>query len=751
MSERYSTKLSFEIPLFLAYVTGNDACDVLLELEKEYDVKFVIGEDSVYVEGLKEQDLKPIKKTLSDAWKMDNFHRAIEICELTTKSDYQFLFEVSPSEAALIQLNAKTILHRTRVLQLKTDNNGHVCIFGNGTSIYDAYDTIVSFLRKASFKSNTALQGFNEEPCVLLMHIPSAIAQFIFSNDKRSVNALERSSRCVVEPHFRDTDAAGYTKIDIITKDLPNALAAKAALMELIESHVGKIHKWPTPVTICCGSRISRSIPEVSCRTLDECEAVLHGPTSKSLTFSVPDSEASRLIGTRGLNKKRIEERTNCFISLHTEAKQGGEFPVEIIGQNVKECEAAQAYIHNFLKETRRMNKNMTRSSLSGAIQSSQRFNSEVELSQLNALSSTYNAPGGGGGAAPGTVSAYFAAPGAKPSGGGGGGIGPESGGAGGTTSAYFAAPGAGGGGVGCVSAYFSPTAPGGLGGRVPGAPAVGVIDPTKTAIGAVDPTRTAIGAVDPTKTAIGAVDPTRTAIGAVDPTRTAIGAVDPTRTAIGAVDPTRTAIGAVDPTRTAIGAVDPTKTAIGAVDPTRTAIGSVDPTKTAIGAVDPTRTAIGAVDPTRTAIGAVDPTRTAIGAVDPTRTAIGAVDPTRTAIGAVDPTKTAIGSPVPDFTKTAIGAPSGSPAAPVGGGGYSPTSPGGGGATSAYFGVGGGGGGGYTSAYFGVGGGGGAKPTGGGADSRGGATSPGVSAYFSPSGGAGGAPGATSAYFSVR
>uniref|UniRef100_A0A0R3RGZ2 KH_dom_type_1 domain-containing protein n=1 Tax=Elaeophora elaphi TaxID=1147741 RepID=A0A0R3RGZ2_9BILA len=315
MSARHSMKLTFDSPSLLAYVTGNDACDMLLKLEKEYDVKFIISENSVYVEGLKEQDVKPIKEMLCDAWKMDNFQRAVEICELTAKSDYQFFFEVSPSEAALIQLNAKAILHRTGILDLKTDSNGHVCIFGNGVSICDVYDTIVSILRKASLKSNSPLLGFNEEPCVLLLHIPSAIAQFVFLNDKRSVNALERSSRCIIEPHFIDGDAGGNSKIDIITKNLADALAAKAALIELIESHVGKIHKWPTPVTLCCGSRVSRSIPEVVCRTLDECEAVLHDPTDKSLIFEVPYSEASRLIGVRGLNKKRIEERTNCLVS----------------------------------------------------------------------------------------------------------------------------------------------------------------------------------------------------------------------------------------------------------------------------------------------------------------------------------------------------------------------------------------------------------------------------------------------------
>lgn len=64
------------------------------------------------------------------------------------------------------------------------------------------------------------MEGFDEKPCVLLMNIPSAVAQFVFLNDRRSVNALERSSRCIVEPHFKDVDAVGNTKVDIITKDV---------------------------------------------------------------------------------------------------------------------------------------------------------------------------------------------------------------------------------------------------------------------------------------------------------------------------------------------------------------------------------------------------------------------------------------------------------------------------------------------------------------------------------------------------
>ncbi|VDN92232.1 unnamed protein product [Brugia pahangi] len=334
---------------------GNDASDALLELERRYDVKFIIDEDSVYVKGLKEQNLKFIQDALSDAWKMNNFQRAIEICELTAKSDYQFLFKVSPSEAALIQLNAKTLLHRTEALQLKA------CFLNN----------CKAFVFFCIF-SDTALQGSNEEPCVILMNIPSAIAQFLFSNNKQNVNALEHSYRCVIEPHFKDTDAIGNTKIDIITKDLANALAAKTALMELIESYFGKIHKWPTPVTVCYGSHVSRSVPEVSCRTLDECEAMLRDQADKSLTFTVPASEASHLIGIRG---------------LHTEAKHGGVFPVEIIGQNVKECEAALVYIHKFLKKVPGIDKNMNGTSLSGAVEPFQCFNSELQLSQPGVLS----------------------------------------------------------------------------------------------------------------------------------------------------------------------------------------------------------------------------------------------------------------------------------------------------------------------------------------------------------------------------
>lgn len=72
-SQQFFVIINLQLPRLLNL--GSDACDVLLELEKEYDVKFMIDEDSVYVESWKDQKINLIRDALSDAWKKENFLR----------------------------------------------------------------------------------------------------------------------------------------------------------------------------------------------------------------------------------------------------------------------------------------------------------------------------------------------------------------------------------------------------------------------------------------------------------------------------------------------------------------------------------------------------------------------------------------------------------------------------------------------------------------------------------------------------
>jgi len=61
--------------------------------------------------------------------------------------------------------------------------------------------------------------------------------------------------------------------------------------------------------------------------------------------------DAPRLIGTRGANKRRLEERANCALTLRTEERRGGQFPVDVIARSAMDCERAKQRILTFLDE----------------------------------------------------------------------------------------------------------------------------------------------------------------------------------------------------------------------------------------------------------------------------------------------------------------------------------------------------------------------------------------------------------------
>lgn len=52
------------------------------------------------------------------------------------------------------------------------------------------------------------------------MSVPNSVVHYVLTSNRRSLNTLERTIRCLVDVNYRKVDTAGNVQIEIIAKDV---------------------------------------------------------------------------------------------------------------------------------------------------------------------------------------------------------------------------------------------------------------------------------------------------------------------------------------------------------------------------------------------------------------------------------------------------------------------------------------------------------------------------------------------------
>lgn len=347
--------LEIDDPLFFAFITSNEACDLLRRIEEEYHLRVRFEQKIVILEGYGRINVDEIKNTLMEAWKEDDFKRAIEVSELTNSSDFQLYFKVSPAESALMQVNSKKLLRCPDLIAFKADASGNVCLFGKNSSASEVFEMVSEVVYQAATCGNILCnnRACFDGPCILSMRFPQKMVENIFSTENAAIVELGRTCHFFLEKDdsLGELDHRLGISVNIFTKCFEDALKVKDAVCAQVVLLNGTKRKLFGDIKLQCGAfTLSFSADPNAALNKSSFKVVLSAMEIQ-LIFWVHERDAPRIIGSHGITKKRIQECSKCKVLLHTETKRNGFFPVEIIGPNVQKCVETRHRIESFLMQ----------------------------------------------------------------------------------------------------------------------------------------------------------------------------------------------------------------------------------------------------------------------------------------------------------------------------------------------------------------------------------------------------------------
>ncbi|KAK5981859.1 hypothetical protein GCK32_007202 [Trichostrongylus colubriformis] len=304
---------------FIEFLSGRTGMHEVLLHEDTANVEIKTEQGGFGITHLPGEPVMPIEMSLRKCYYDVEFSKCLRLSSLISRCTASQELYLSAVQYALLHETKLAILRSAGLCDIFMDYGGRVCLYGCVESVVEGHMAI---------KRMFIEQGLGEPRT----RPPSAPPD---SNNNHARSTMYNPATSNKKPGNEDWSGRG------------NSIDQSCSHYSLknVSCHLSPGSGLSTPSTAVAAEDHSKTNTEEQPR--------------KSIKFFVSLADAPRLIGTRGTNKRRIEQVTGCTIVLHTEKKDNGEFPIEVFATSSKRCEIARQHILGYLASGRSTSEDM--------------------------------------------------------------------------------------------------------------------------------------------------------------------------------------------------------------------------------------------------------------------------------------------------------------------------------------------------------------------------------------------------------
>ncbi|XGW14679.1 hypothetical protein V3C99_000729, partial [Haemonchus contortus] len=361
---------------FVEFLSGRIGMHEILLHEDTSNVEIKLEPSGFGITHLPDVPVKPIEMSLRKLYHDVEFSKSLRLSSLNARCTASQVLYLTALQYALLHETKLAILRSAGLCDILMDHGGRICLFGSVESVIEGHMAI---------KRIFVEQGLGEPRT----RPPSALGIDCDSNNNQVP--------CTLDDTIMVEKKAGDMEWNPDTSRPPPPLLAGIDLLpsEHTISHSSTSGRGNSIYQSCSYNSVangsSRLSPESESSTLstavlieDQRKTIVEESHRKSIKFFVNLADAPRLIGTRGTNKRRIEQVTGCTIVLHTEKKDNGEFPIEIFSTSSKRCEIARQHILGYLANSRTAVEDMSSSNVKKEIRARPKVHLDISPKKLN-------------------------------------------------------------------------------------------------------------------------------------------------------------------------------------------------------------------------------------------------------------------------------------------------------------------------------------------------------------------------------